>query len=67
MNVGNKLITDFKEKARHFNEFFASKCTPITNDSSLPSLLNLILTSKLSVIKGTLMQIWKSANIFVFI
>ena len=57
MNVGNKLITDFKEKARHFNEFFASKCTPITNDSSLPSLLNLILTSKLSVIKGTLMQI----------
>ena len=57
LNVGNKLVTDFKEKARLFNEFFASKCTPITNDSSLPSLLNLILTSKLSVIKGTLMQI----------
>ena len=38
LNVGNKLVADFKEKARLFNEFFASKCTPITNDSSLPRL-----------------------------
>ena len=37
LNVGNKLVTDFKEKARLFNEFSASKCTPITNDSSLTS------------------------------
>ena len=53
LSVGNKLVIDFKEKARLFNEFFASKCTPITNDSSLPSLLNLNLTSKLSVINFT--------------
>ena len=50
LNVGNKLVTNFKEKARLFNEFFASKSTPITNDSSLPSLSNLNLTFKLSVI-----------------
>ena len=53
LNVGNKLLTDFKEKARLFNKFFASKCTPITNDSSLPSLLNLNLTSNLSAINFT--------------
>ena len=39
LNVSNKLVADFKEKARLFNEFFASKCTPITNDSSLPRLV----------------------------
>ena len=33
--------------------FFASKCTVITNYSLLPSLLNLNLTSNLSVIKFT--------------
>ena len=53
LNVGKKLVTDFKEKARLFNEFFVSKCTPITNDSSLPSLLNLNLTSNLSAIDFT--------------
>ena len=53
LNVGIKLVTDFKEKARLFNEFFASKCTSITNDGSLPSLLNLNLSSNLSVINFT--------------
>ena len=28
LNAGNKLIADFKEKVRLFNEFFASKYTP---------------------------------------
>ena len=35
--IGNKLESDFKLKANHFNKFFASKCTPMNNDSSLPS------------------------------
>ena len=46
--------------------FFASKCTPITNDSSLPILLNLNLTSKLSVINFTdddILKIIRSLNI----
>ena len=53
LNVGNKLVTDFKEKARLFNEYFASKCTPITDYSSLPSLFNLKSTPNLSVVNFT--------------
>ena len=66
LNVGNKLVTDFKEKARLFNEFFASKRTPITNDSSLPSLLNLNLTSNLPIVNFTdydILKIIRSLNI----
>ena len=33
MNVGNKLVADFKKKARLFSEFFASESTPAANDS----------------------------------
>ena len=53
LNVGNKLVNNFKEKARLFNEFFASKCRSITNDGSLPSLLNLNFSSNLSVTNFT--------------
>ena len=53
LNVGNNLVTDFKEKARLFNEYFASKCTPITDYSSLPSLFNLKSTPNLSVVNFT--------------
>ena len=27
--INNKLVSDFKRKTDHFNNFFASKCTPI--------------------------------------
>ena len=66
LNVGNKLVTDVKEKARLFNEFFASKCTPVANDTSLLSLLNLNLTCNLSVINFTdddILKIIRSLNI----
>ena len=33
--INNKLISNFKEKANHFNRFFTSQCTPISNDSTL--------------------------------
>ena len=49
-----------------FNEFFAWKCTPITDYSSLPSLLNLNLTSNVSVINFTddnILKIIRSLNI----
>ena len=35
----NKLEADFKRKADNFNNVFASKCTPLKNDSVLPTLL----------------------------
>ena len=34
--VSDKLISDYEEKANHFNKFFASQCTPIANDSQIP-------------------------------
>ena len=33
--VNNKHISNFKEKANYLNDFFASQCTPISNDSAL--------------------------------
>ena len=34
--INNKLISNFKEKENHFNAFFASQCTPVSNNSTLP-------------------------------
>ena len=49
LNVGDKLIVGFKEKASPFDEFFASKCTPITNNSSWPGLVALNSESSLEL------------------
>ena len=38
--VNDKLECDFGLKANHFNEFFASKCTPLNNGSTLTSVSN---------------------------
>ena len=66
LNIGNKLVTDFKEKAKLFNdEFLALKYIPITNHISYPSLLNLNLTSNWSVINVTdhgILRINRSLN-----
>ena len=37
--VNNSFVTDFKEKANLFNEFFCKQCTAVANDSTLPTLL----------------------------
>ena len=37
--VNNNFITDFKEKANLFNEFFCKHSTPVANDSTLATLL----------------------------
>ena len=37
--VNNTFVTDFKEKANLFNELFCKQCTPVPNDSTLPTLL----------------------------
>ena len=34
--INNKFISNFKEKASHFNAFFASQCAPISKNSTLP-------------------------------
>ena len=37
--INNSSVTDFKEKANLFNEFFCKQCTPVANGSTLPTLL----------------------------
>ena len=48
--VNNKLISNFKEKANYFNDFSASQCTPISNDSALLNSSNLVSNVSLSSI-----------------
>ena len=36
--VDNKYVTNCKEKASIFNDFFSSQCTPIVNNSALPDI-----------------------------
>ena len=48
--VNNKLISNFKEKANYFNDFFASQCTPISNDSALANSSNSVSDVSLSSI-----------------
>ena len=46
--VNHKLESDFGKKANHFNEIFASKCTPPNNGSTLPHSVSNTTTAELS-------------------
>ena len=48
--ISNKLALNFKEKANHFNAFFASQCTPVPNNSTLPLVTTPITNASLSSI-----------------
>ena len=48
--ISNKLVSNFKEKANHFNDFFASQCTPVPNNSTLPLVTASITNASLSSI-----------------
>ena len=63
--INDKLETDFKKKA-HFNVFFASKCTPLINNSVLPDSVDYVSTARLSSINFNnvdISKIIKSLNI----
>ena len=49
--ISNKLISDFKVKANHFNYFFASQCKPLNNNSKLPENQTYVTNTKLSSVK----------------
>ena len=34
--INNELVSDFKMKANHFKKIFASHCTPLNNNSTVP-------------------------------
>ena len=46
-----KLISDFEVKANHFNNIFASQCTPLDNSSKIHKSQTYITNTKLSSVK----------------
>ena len=46
--VNDKIVSDFTEKTNLFNDLFASQCTPISNNSILPSAISFKAQSRLS-------------------
>ena len=62
--LNDKLETDFRKKAHHFNVF--SACTPIINNSVLPDLVNHNSTARLSSVNVNtvdILKIIKSLNV----
>ena len=43
-------MSDFTEKANLFNDFFATQCTPLSNNSVLTSAISFETQSRLSTI-----------------
>ena len=48
--VNNKIVSDFTEKANLFNDFFATQCTPLSDNNVLPSAISFKTQSRLSSI-----------------
>ena len=46
----NCFITNFKEKAEHFNSFFADQCSLMSNATKLPSNLTLYTANRVSTV-----------------
>ena len=64
MLVNGEMIPNFSKKAKLFNKFFASQCTPLSNTSTLPPLT--IKTDKrlssLKINEYDILSIIKSLN-----
>ena len=64
--IGSKLASDFKLKANHFNKYFATKCSPINNDGSLPCSVKFYSQSRffsLNIIEDNVLKIVRALNI----
>ena len=48
--INDQLITDFREKTNIFNLYFAKQCTPIENDSSIPTETNCLCNATISAV-----------------
>ena len=58
-------MSDFTEKANLFNDFFATQCTPLSNNSVLTSVISFKTQSRLSTInfeKEDVLKIIRNLN-----
>ena len=58
-------MSDFEAKAKHFNNFFACQCTPLSSNSKIPENQTYTTNTKLSVIKfknKDIINITRSSN-----
>ena len=58
-------MSDFTEKANLFNDFFATQCTPLSNNSVLTSAISFETQSRLSTInfeKEDILKIIRNLN-----
>ena len=66
LQVNNKIVSDFTEKANLFNYFFATQSTPLSNNSILPSTIFFKTQSRLSSInfeKEDILKIIRNLNV----
>ena len=49
--INNEIIPDLEAKANHFNNLFASLCTPLNNSSKIPENQTYKTNTKLPLIK----------------
>ena len=64
--VDDKFVTDMKTKVNIFNKFFAEQCTPLKNDSKLPSnqiFLTQLRLSSLDFSEDEILKIIRALNI----
>ena len=64
--INSKLISNFKEKANHFNAFFTFQYTPVSNNSTLPLVTTTVTNASLAFISFSdrdILKITHSLNI----
>ena len=64
--ISDKLISNFKEKANHFNAFFTFQYTPVSNNSTLPLVTTTVTNASLASISFSdrdILKITHSLNI----
>ena len=64
--VNNKFVSDFTKKVNLFNDFFSSQCTPLSNDSVLPSCKYFLTDERLITIdfdKNDILKIMRNLNV----